>query len=327
MKKQWEKQKDKKGADSTDEEIRAILGTYFTSDSIPTDLADLTQELTTKNGGYTVKLSEILNGVTVSGGAGGSSNLADGSWSDSEGVNTPKLVAGLTAIKFGDNGSVTEVQSTDYANWYDYENKEWANAVKKKKNGNITGYWVWIPRYEYKINTSTQTTTVKFIPTSTTETNKDSEYDHVHPAFCNGSSSHYMNGEWDTDLPGFWVAKFPAGYQQNTITDTNGKLSKTISNNTDSLVLSNQNYTKTNSYTTVPVGTISTSTPMSLPVFLPLTYAYNCISIGDSYTLAQEISKSNDFYGLSESSYSHMLKNSEWGAIAYLTQSQYGSKL
>ena len=56
---------DKKGVNLSDGEIKEVLRTYFTSDSIPTDLSDLTQELSTKSGGYTVKLSEVLNGVNI----------------------------------------------------------------------------------------------------------------------------------------------------------------------------------------------------------------------------------------------------------------------
>ena len=64
---------------------------------------------------------------------------------------------------------------------------------------------------------------------------------------------------------------------------------------------------------------------MSYPVFKPLTYVYNCISTGDAYTLSQEIKNGNNFYGLnSEQTDSHQMKNSEWGAVAYLTQSSYG---
>ena len=57
----------------------------------------------------------------------------------------------------------------------------------------------------------------------------------------------------------------------------------------------------------------------------PLTYAYNLISTNDSYAISQEISKANSFYGLnSGKTDSHQMKNSEWGAVAYLTQSSYG---
>lgn len=61
---------------------------------------------------------------------------------------------------------------------------------------------------------------------------------------------------------------------------------------------------------------------MSYPVFKPLTYAYNNITISDSYTLSREIQSATNFYGLNNID-SHMAKNSEWGAVAYLTQSNY----
>ena len=56
---------DKKGNDLTADEIKEILGTYFTSNTIPEDLTDLTHEMTTKSGAYKVKLSEVLNGANI----------------------------------------------------------------------------------------------------------------------------------------------------------------------------------------------------------------------------------------------------------------------
>lgn len=56
---------DKKGEDPTETKIIEILGTYFKEDTIPEDLSDLNQVMKTKSGGYTVKLSEVLNGVTI----------------------------------------------------------------------------------------------------------------------------------------------------------------------------------------------------------------------------------------------------------------------
>ncbi len=34
----------------------------------------------------------------------------------------------------------------------------------------------------------------------------------VHPAFTNESGNGYANGGWDREIPGFWMAKFEAGY-------------------------------------------------------------------------------------------------------------------
>lgn len=56
---------DKKGEDPTETKIIEILGIYFKEDTIPEDLSDLNQVMKTKSGGYTVKLSEVLNGVTI----------------------------------------------------------------------------------------------------------------------------------------------------------------------------------------------------------------------------------------------------------------------
>ena len=55
----------KKGEDPTETKIIEILGTYFKEDTIPEDLSDLSQNMITKSGGYTVKLSEVLNGVAL----------------------------------------------------------------------------------------------------------------------------------------------------------------------------------------------------------------------------------------------------------------------
>lgn len=56
---------DKKGENPTETKIKEILGTYFKEDTIPEDLSDLNQVMKTKSGGYTVKLSEVLDGVAI----------------------------------------------------------------------------------------------------------------------------------------------------------------------------------------------------------------------------------------------------------------------
>ena len=299
-----------------------------------------TNAQTEENAGLNDVENRINNIINGSG-----SGSAGGTWDDAKGVNAPKLSDGLIPITINADGTVTELTSqAQLANWYNYKNKEWANAITKDKNGNITGYFVWIPRYEYKITyyTDANKTTisndvtlygdisVKFIPTS--QTTKDAEYDHIHPAFENGSTTgknnNFMNGEWKEEIPGFWVAKFPAGFQKNTITDNEGTLSTDLSNESDSLVSSDENYSYINSsFSTIAIGNISTDTKMTLPVFKPLTYAYNCICIGDTFTLAKQVTKSTEsknFYGLNNNVDSHILKNSEWGAVAYLAYSQHG---
>ena len=275
---------------------------------------------------------------------------ADGSWNTSKKVNSPQLMEGMTGIYWDKDGNEIEVTADNQDNWYDYSAQKWANAVTKDSNGNITGYWVWIPRYAYKIETNRYTNTVgkisvKFLQGTSNKDENNSEISQnypettggtmsayvVHPSFINGTLNHYMNGEWDKEISGYWVAKYPAGFQANTITNNNGTLSTTISNSSDTVVYSNKNYTSYNAnMTTNALSQNLTSSgyssqKLSYPVFKPLTYAYNNISTGDEYTISKEIASASSFYGLnSTKTDSHQMKNSEWGAVAYLTQSSYG---
>ena len=72
---------------------------------------------------------------------------------------------GMIPVTISSTGVVKTV-SEDDANWYDYSNKEWANAVlvssssrsnylnstgKTVNQDDILGYYVWIPRYSYMV--------------------------------------------------------------------------------------------------------------------------------------------------------------------------------
>ena len=144
-------------------------------------------------------------------------------------VNKPKLMTGMTAIKFNEpvgdekakEGSTVKTTDTDN-NWYDYDAKKWANA--QTQDGSM---WVWIPRFAYRVNNSTKTFDVVFLKDTTNTyldngTEKDAEKEGyiVHPAFKNESSTGYENGGWDKELTGIWVSKFEAGYASGNNTAT-----------------------------------------------------------------------------------------------------------
>ena len=266
-------------------------------------------------------------------------DYAEGKWNSDKKVNSPKLMEGMTGVYWDETGKEVEVTSENAKNWYNYDKQKWANA--KTKDGS---YWVWIPRYAYQIESGCYTNTagkisIKFLQGTS---NKDSEGKEistkyptvtggkmadyvVHPSFTNGKANNYMNGEWDKELTGYWVAKYAAGYQECTQTIAqNGTITEPTTN-TSNIKYSDKKYTY-NSYSSNAISQNLSSLPqMSYPVFKPLTYAYNCITTGDVYTLTQETAKAKDFYGLnSKQTDSHQMKNSEWGAVAYLTQSKYG---
>lgn len=219
--------------------------------------------------------------------------ITNGRQEDTSGANPPELWDGMQAITFASNGTETVVTDSNKKDWYNYRVTEdndmtdggtteggkskWANA---KLNGN---YYVWIPRYAYKIDTSVTYTSqsgtskkidVKFIGTDVTQANIGEKLgasyaDYiVHPAFTFGTV-----GETTTpnELSGIWVGKY----------ETSG-------------------------------GT----TEEDLPTILPNVPSLRSINVSTMFSTARLLTTTK--YD------AHMMKNIEWGAVAYLAQSQYG---
>ena len=265
-------------------------------------------------------------------------------------VNKPELMTGMSAIKFTDpadsvEGTVVDTTSND-TEWYNYEDKKWANA--KTEDGSM---WVWIPRYAYRIHKENGVETQKFdivflvgltdnyydengnLQTAQRQTSENQtivtngDTYTVHPAFTNESSINYANGGWDKELAGIWVAKFEAGYASG--------------NNSATVKASSVNYSQDTAYVpAVETGTTTTTTTarnwldgeygltttaIKYPTFQGLTYSMNYINHNDAYRISKVLTESGNIYGLNSSSTdSHLMKNSEWGAVAYLSQSKYG---
>ena len=270
---------------------------------------------------------------------------AEGIWDGK--VNKPDLMSGMSAIKFTEPTDSTEgkdekVSDSSKNDWYNYSEKKWANA--QTEDGSM---WVWIPRYAYKINKSNQTFDVVFLvgttdnyydkdgklqtaKRQTSETDiPDATKDYVvHPAFTNESNIGYVNGGWKKELTGIWVSKFEAGYAGG-------------GNNSADQVDSNVNYSQSTSWVwSGEAGTSSDSsqparnfyevygsktTAIKYPTFQGLTYSMNYINHSDAFSISRALTDDNNIYKLSnKETDSHLIKNSEWGAVSYLGQSQYG---
>lgn len=281
----------------SDSSLKTILEKYGTI-NYDTDGTKI-KSITTTKGNHEIAMADIWSGTTND---TNNTVVADGSWSGT--VNTPKIDGtGLTAIYWNgtDWTKLTGASSQEEWNkWYDYSKRNWANA--QSADGSM---WVWIPRYEYKIDNTNKTITINFVKIGDSTTDGYT----LHPAFSNDIN----NGGWSTDLSGFWVAKYAAGYQY-------GQQGQTVG----TVQYSDLKYTTVNSSYTSNFLTakLTTDTNLSYPVFKANTYAYNIISVGDAWLLSQEIDTAS-MYRLSNVD-SHLVKNSEWGAVAYLTHSQYG---
>ena len=130
---------------------------------------------------FTVEITESGNSAKVTYGSSSDSEntpeeptepeyvkLTDGSWDEYHKVNSPELFEGMTAVYWNEAGEEIELTDSssldEWEQWYDYNGQgdgqnKWANAVTKDSSGNITGYWVWIPRYAYKIESGLFTST------------------------------------------------------------------------------------------------------------------------------------------------------------------------
>ena len=207
-------------------------------------------------------------------------------------VNAPKLANGMTAIKYN-----TDVNGS-----------KWANAATK--DGSM---WVWIPRYAYKITYKNKdnkseggTIDIAFLKGTTNNFLDSSIQGNVETSISNVTYTENANGtksqnQWllepaftfgDENIEGFWFAKFEAsntdGYGDDASTANNANLTMRIKPN----VTSWRNITAANIFTACLNLTSSTNYK---------TY-FNNVSNVDT----------------------HMTKNVEWGAVAYLAHSKFG---
>ena len=208
----------------------------------------------------------------------------------------PVINKNLVPVTISDNGEVTYADTSK--EWYNYENKKWANAVilvdspSKEYQENdiipesdIESYFVWIPRYKYQIfNEGNYTTSIEGESTERIEKEIKIEFESKDEVPSTGSKQ----GEWLThpaftnfDVNGFWVGKFETGYKGATSTEA------------------------------AQVNVMDSSKV----IIKPNIYSWRGISVSNIFKTAYNYYRELD---------SHMMKNTEWGAVAYLSHSKYG---
>jgi hypothetical protein len=220
--------------------------------------------------------------------------------------------------------------------WYNYDTQNWANAVTISNAttratyvsaavgttinmSDINAMFVWIPRYSYTIgntygvqgyggSTPSQATPgaidIKFVSTSTTDTgtaiytgSTASNY-YTSPAFCWGDTCDSSRSDTgNTEISGLWTSKFKISAGSTNVCTT-------------SPYIANCNLTSIN------------------PVVKPDVASWIDAQVSTFFTAIQTNMNSTNGttnYGFSGSTYdTHMMKNTEWGAVAYLSQSKYG---
>ncbi len=101
-------------------------------------------------------INEAMNNLNA---LTGGNNDEDPVTRDASGANEPVLPTGNITVKYvtwtGSNGTYTESAVTDEPeNWHNYNLGQWANIKTESttEGSNNVAYWVWIPRYAYKVH-------------------------------------------------------------------------------------------------------------------------------------------------------------------------------
>ncbi len=205
----------------------------------------------------------------------------------------PVLSDNLIPVTIENDGTVHKADL--YDKWYSYEDKLWANAVVLEDasviyedgevipEDNIESYFVWIPRYKYKIFNDTVYTGLTEIEDRVQEI--EVEFENKDTTISNGTTT----GSWLThpaftsfESNGFWVGKFESGYKGATSTET---------------------------------AQVNSADNTKLQI-KPNIYSWRDISIGNAFKVSYDYLREDE---------SHMMKNMEWGSVAYLQHSKYGS--
>lgn len=203
-------------------------------------------------------------------------------------VNAPKLATGMTPIKWNGTTWIDTIQTDD--EWYDYEERKWANV--RLEDGSI---FVWIPRYAYQITSGWHTSTrgninIEFLKGTTNETYSQKIID-----------VEKVSGEnkWLIS-PGFYW-------------DSNNNGKEDIGEALTGLWVAKYEASNNNGKIQIKQGKQS----------------WTSIDISDSFSYCVNMNQEEkSIYGLSTDKTQvepHLMKNTEWGIVCYLTVSKYGN--
>ena len=293
----------------SDDSLKEILEKYGTL-SEEEKLTDKT--LTTTKGSYEIKVSDIFNGTTVKDSPKEPTFTTVANAPDVSGFNksnTYYVSWNLTNSPYQINEE-TNLNGVAPSNWYDYTEgvNHWAN-VKTTGGGNDC-YWVWIPRYAYCITEGYQsneagTIDIKFLQGTTntpidgssiTISNSSGSGNwNVHPAFWWDKDNDGVEDEGE-QLTGIWVAKFEASSSNVSVATVENDLATTGGGDTNSLKVR----------------------------VIPNVTSWRGITVNNIFTVCQNLTSTGNSLENTSNLNSHMMKNTEWGAVAYLSRSVYG---
>ena len=273
----------------------------------------------TDNGSYTGHLTDLA------GNTGSCTAIVTSIETDESNANAPVLDSAMIPVYYDEETEVWRKADSTNQNksWFDYSNKKWANSVIVKTTDfnntykdaaigteipmdKILTMQVWIPRYKYKVwNYNADGT-------------KSSNEQQIEITFENGTNT---TGEISC---------------QDAISGTDGdpsetcKLKSTNATCTDA-TCNGKTYTHP-AFTFGDkeikgfwIGKFELTGTISNITTKPNLSSIRDQSVSTFETNIMNMKNSGNRYGFSTNIDTHMIKNSEWGAVAYLSHSKYGT--
>ena len=223
---------------------------------------------------------------------------------------TPRVGSGMIPIVYKDGNWVKADRSNKNFAWFNYGNQQWANVATVTEDvrqtlldapdgtvvpmDKINTMFTWIPRFKYKLFNVDGTVS----PVGNKNLAGDYMIDIQFETASTTKSTGTQNGQWLThpaftfggqELEGFWVGKFETGYLGAATTSE---------------------------------AEVNIVDPMKV-IVKPDVYSWRGITLSNMVKLVTQLKQTSSM-GITGNEDSHLIKNNEWGALVYLTQSKYG---
>ena len=271
----------------------------------------------TDNGSYTGHLTDLA------GNKGSCTAVVTEIPDDESGANAPVLDSAMIPVYYDENSSSWKKAdvNNEGSNWYNYDAKKWANSVTVSstnreiyKNAivgteismdDILTMQVWIPRYKYKVWNYNADGTVSSEPQQIEITFEDGK-DKTGEISCQDAIS-------GTDGDPSEICKLKSA--NATCTDA---------------TCNNKTYTHPaftfgdEEITGFWIGKFELTGTISNITTKPNLSSVISQRISTFETNIMSMKNSSNQYGININTDTHMIKNSEWGAVAYLSHSKYG---
>ena len=242
---------------------------------------------------------------------------------DRSGANAPELTNNMIPVYYDESSSTW--RKADNANsdrnykWYDYDDRMWANAVTVTETNRskylsaslgteipmdeINTMWVWIPRYTYTyLNTNTpEEIKIKFesdtnssgtISCSDVINQTDSDGNTISETCTDSTNGSLKAGTSTYTHPAFWWDK-----NDNSVRESGEELRG------------------------IWVGKFEIGTGQ---IIKPNVESSRGQYLSIFYERIYNMRESENNFGFKTTDETHMMKNMEWGAVAYLSHSKYG---